>query len=97
MFSSPQGLSAKWWNIQHFQYHVKTNIYPKDPDIDLGPFLVIGDLQPVKVCSEILSIREMFQEVVLGKVYTFVLRTSGWRYWLQACVQSLSSSFKSRI
>ncbi|XP_043728405.1 fatty acid desaturase 2-like protein FADS2B [Cervus elaphus] len=43
-----KGLSAKWWNNQHFQHHVKTNIYLKDPDINLGPFLVIGDLQPVK-------------------------------------------------
>ena len=55
MFSSPQGLSAKWWNNRHFQHHVKTNIYPKDPDIDIGPLFVIGDLQPVKVCLEILS------------------------------------------
>ena len=80
MFSSPQGLSAKWWNNRHFQHHVKTNIYPKDPDIDIGPLFVIGDLQPVKVCLEILGTREMFQEVVLGKVYTFVLRRSGWRF-----------------
>ncbi|XP_055283958.1 fatty acid desaturase 2-like protein FADS2B isoform X2 [Moschus berezovskii] len=43
-----QGLSAKWWNSQHFPHHVKTNIYPKDPDIDVGPLFVIGDLQPVK-------------------------------------------------
>ncbi|KAM9767626.1 fatty acid desaturase 2-like protein FADS2B [Dama dama] len=43
-----QGLSAKWWNNRHFQHHVKTNIYPKDPDIDVGPLFVIGDLQPVK-------------------------------------------------
>ncbi|KAI4581172.1 hypothetical protein MJG53_010714 [Ovis ammon polii x Ovis aries] len=42
------GLSAKWWNNRHFQHHVKTNIYPKDPDIDTGPFFVIGDLQPVE-------------------------------------------------
>ncbi|KAB0370562.1 hypothetical protein FD755_016971 [Muntiacus reevesi] len=45
-----QGLSAKWWNNRHFKHHVKTNIYPKDPDIDVGPLFVIGDLQPVKVC-----------------------------------------------
>ncbi|XP_043772467.1 fatty acid desaturase 2-like protein FADS2B [Cervus elaphus] len=43
-----KGLSAKWWNMEHFQHHVKTNIYLKDPDINLEPFLVIGDLQPVK-------------------------------------------------
>ncbi|XP_055280106.1 fatty acid desaturase 2-like protein FADS2B isoform X2 [Moschus berezovskii] len=43
-----QGLSAKWWNNRHFQHHVKTNIYPKDPDIDVGPLFVIGELQPVK-------------------------------------------------
>ncbi|KAM9768566.1 fatty acid desaturase 2-like protein FADS2B [Dama dama] len=43
-----QGLSVKWWNNQHFQHHVKTNIYPKDPDINLNPFFVVGDLQPVK-------------------------------------------------
>ncbi|CAI9153619.1 unnamed protein product [Rangifer tarandus platyrhynchus] len=48
-----KGLSAKWWNNQHFQHHVKTNIYPKDPDVDLSPFLVIGDLQPVKYCKKI--------------------------------------------
>ncbi|XP_055280108.1 fatty acid desaturase 2-like protein FADS2B isoform X3 [Moschus berezovskii] len=43
-----KGLSAKWWNNRHFQHHVKTNIYPKDPDIDVGPLFVIGELQPVK-------------------------------------------------
>uniref|UniRef100_A0A8C6CFD5 Cytochrome b5 heme-binding domain-containing protein n=1 Tax=Moschus moschiferus TaxID=68415 RepID=A0A8C6CFD5_MOSMO len=43
-----EGLSAKWWNNRHFQHHVKTNIYPKDPDIDVGPLFVIGELQPVK-------------------------------------------------
>lgn len=96
MFSSPQGLSAKWWNYRHFQHHVKTNIYPKDPDIDAGPLFVLGDLQPVEVCLEILSTREMFQEVLLGKVYTFVLRRSGWRFCLQACFQSISS-FNSMI
>ncbi|KAI4537232.1 hypothetical protein MG293_012095 [Ovis ammon polii] len=42
------GLSAKWWNNRLSQHHVKTNIYPKDPDIKVGPFFVIGDLQPVK-------------------------------------------------
>ena len=77
MFSSPQGIRAKWWNTRHFQHRAKTNIYSKDPDIDLGPFLVIGDLQPVKVCLEILSTRKMFQEVVLGKVYTLVLGRTG--------------------
>ncbi|XP_040115292.1 fatty acid desaturase 2-like protein FADS2B isoform X2 [Oryx dammah] len=43
-----KGFSAKWWNNRHFQHHVKPNIYPKDPDIKVGPFFVIGDLQPVK-------------------------------------------------
>uniref|UniRef100_A0A4W2E7T9 Cytochrome b5 heme-binding domain-containing protein n=1 Tax=Bos indicus x Bos taurus TaxID=30522 RepID=A0A4W2E7T9_BOBOX len=66
-----KGFSAKWWNNRHSQHHVKTNIYPKDPDVVFGPFFVVGDLQPVKVCLQILSTREMFQEVVLGKVYTF--------------------------
>ncbi|KAI4581173.1 hypothetical protein MJG53_010715 [Ovis ammon polii x Ovis aries] len=42
------GLSPKWWNYRHFQHHVKTNIYPKDPDIDVGPLFVVGDLQPVE-------------------------------------------------
>nr|CAI9692382.1 unnamed protein product [Rangifer tarandus platyrhynchus] len=42
------GICAKWWNIRDTQHHVKTNIYSKDPDIDQSPFLVIGDLQPVK-------------------------------------------------
>ncbi|KAB0370564.1 hypothetical protein FD755_016973 [Muntiacus reevesi] len=44
-----KGLSVKWWNNRHFQHHVKTNIYPKDPDIDVGPFFVFGDLQPRNV------------------------------------------------
>ncbi|KAJ1075593.1 hypothetical protein K5549_015746 [Capra hircus] len=43
-----KGLSSKWWNHRHFQHHVKTNIYPKDPDIDTGPLFVTGDLQPVE-------------------------------------------------
>ncbi|KAK7796140.1 hypothetical protein U0070_007570, partial [Myodes glareolus] len=42
------GLSADWWNYRHFQHHVKPNIYPKDPDIDVGPLFLIGDTQPVK-------------------------------------------------
>ncbi|KAI4537236.1 hypothetical protein MG293_012099 [Ovis ammon polii] len=42
------GLSSKWWNNRHFQHHVKTNIYPKDPDIDIRPLFVIGDLQAVE-------------------------------------------------
>ncbi|XP_051040265.1 fatty acid desaturase 2-like protein FADS2B isoform X2 [Phodopus roborovskii] len=43
-----KGLSANWWNYRHFQHHVKPNIYPKDPDIDVGPLFLIGDTQPVK-------------------------------------------------
>nr|XP_019568967.1 PREDICTED: fatty acid desaturase 2-like protein FADS2P1 [Rhinolophus sinicus] len=43
-----KGLSTKWWNHRHFQHHIKPNIYPKDPDIDVGPLFLIGDLQPVK-------------------------------------------------
>ncbi|XP_045714285.1 fatty acid desaturase 2-like protein FADS2B [Phyllostomus hastatus] len=43
-----KGLSANWWNYRHFQHHVKPNIYPKDPDIDMGPLFLLGDLQPVK-------------------------------------------------
>ncbi|XP_021566903.1 fatty acid desaturase 2-like protein FADS2P1 [Carlito syrichta] len=43
-----KGLSANWWNNRHFQHHVKPNIYPKDPDIDVGPLFLLGDLQPVK-------------------------------------------------
>ncbi|KAI4581175.1 hypothetical protein MJG53_010717, partial [Ovis ammon polii x Ovis aries] len=49
------GLSAKWWNNWLSQHHVKTNIYPKDPDIKVGPFYVIGDLQPVKGPEEVRS------------------------------------------
>ncbi|XP_036282416.1 fatty acid desaturase 2-like protein FADS2B isoform X2 [Pipistrellus kuhlii] len=43
-----QGLSVKWWNHRHFQHHIKPNIYPKDPDIDVGPLFLVGDLQPLK-------------------------------------------------
>ncbi|KAH0508828.1 Fatty acid desaturase 2-like protein FADS2P1 [Microtus ochrogaster] len=43
-----KGISADWWNYRHFQHHVKPNIYPKDPDIDLGPLFLVGDTQPVK-------------------------------------------------
>ncbi|XP_072494720.1 fatty acid desaturase 2-like protein FADS2B [Notamacropus eugenii] len=43
-----KGMSAKWWNYRHFQHHAKPNIYPKDPDIDMGPFVVLGESQPVK-------------------------------------------------
>ncbi|XP_037694550.1 fatty acid desaturase 2-like protein FADS2B isoform X1 [Choloepus didactylus] len=43
-----KGLSADWWNYRHFQHHVKPNIYPKDPDIDMGPLFLLGDSQPVK-------------------------------------------------
>ncbi|XP_023561847.1 fatty acid desaturase 2-like protein FADS2P1 isoform X2 [Octodon degus] len=43
-----QGLSANWWNYRHSQHHVKPNIYPKDPDIDMGPLFLLGESQPVK-------------------------------------------------
>lgn len=43
-----KGLSADWWNYRHFQHHVKPNIYPKDPDIDVGPLFLVGDTQPIK-------------------------------------------------
>ncbi|ELK35813.1 Fatty acid desaturase 2-like protein [Myotis davidii] len=43
-----KGLSVKWWNHRHFQHHTKPNIYPKDPDIDVGPLFLVGDLQPIK-------------------------------------------------
>ncbi|KAK1335789.1 hypothetical protein QTO34_003584 [Cnephaeus nilssonii] len=43
-----KGLSVKWWNHRHFQHHIKPNIYPKDPDIDVGPLFLVGDLQPIK-------------------------------------------------
>ncbi|XP_057583555.1 fatty acid desaturase 2-like protein FADS2B isoform X2 [Hippopotamus amphibius kiboko] len=43
-----KGLSTNWWNYRHFQHHVKPNIYPKDPDIDMGPLFVLGDSQPIK-------------------------------------------------
>ncbi|KAF5914106.1 hypothetical protein HPG69_010266 [Diceros bicornis minor] len=43
-----QDLPRNWWNYGHFQHHAKMNIYPKDPDIYMGPILLVGDLQPVK-------------------------------------------------
>ncbi|KAM7085280.1 fatty acid desaturase 2-like protein FADS2B isoform 1-T1 [Molossus nigricans] len=43
-----KGMSVNWWNHRHFQHHTKPNIYPKDPDIDVGPLFLIGDLQPIK-------------------------------------------------
>ncbi|XP_012499341.1 PREDICTED: fatty acid desaturase 2-like protein FADS2P1 [Propithecus coquereli] len=43
-----KGLSGNWWNDRHSQHHVKTNVYPKDPDINMGPLFLLGDLQPVK-------------------------------------------------
>uniref|UniRef100_A0A673TZM2 Cytochrome b5 heme-binding domain-containing protein n=2 Tax=Suricata suricatta TaxID=37032 RepID=A0A673TZM2_SURSU len=48
MMSHFKGLSTKWWNYRHSQHHVKTNIYPKDPDIDMGALFLLGELQPVK-------------------------------------------------
>uniref|UniRef100_H0XY22 Cytochrome b5 heme-binding domain-containing protein n=1 Tax=Otolemur garnettii TaxID=30611 RepID=H0XY22_OTOGA len=45
---SLKGLSQNWWNNRHSQHHVKTNIYPKDPDINMGPLFLLGDSQPVK-------------------------------------------------
>uniref|UniRef100_A0A673UB57 Cytochrome b5 heme-binding domain-containing protein n=1 Tax=Suricata suricatta TaxID=37032 RepID=A0A673UB57_SURSU len=55
MMSHFKGLSTKWWNYRHSQHHVKTNIYPKDPDIDMGALFLLGELQPVKVCLELLK------------------------------------------
>ncbi|XP_058544987.1 fatty acid desaturase 2-like protein FADS2B [Neofelis nebulosa] len=48
MMSHCKGLSTSWWNHRHFQHHVKTNIHPKDPDIDMGALFLLGELQPVK-------------------------------------------------
>ncbi|XP_012602097.1 fatty acid desaturase 2-like protein FADS2B [Microcebus murinus] len=43
-----KGLSGKWWNYAHFQHHVKTNVCPKDPDVNMAPLFLLGDLQPVQ-------------------------------------------------
>ncbi|XP_043772783.1 fatty acid desaturase 2-like protein FADS2B [Cervus elaphus] len=48
VMSHLKGLSTKWWNNRHFQHHVKTNIDTKDPDIDVGPLFIVGDLTPVE-------------------------------------------------
>ncbi|XP_043437069.1 fatty acid desaturase 2-like protein FADS2B isoform X2 [Prionailurus bengalensis] len=48
MMSHLKGLSTCWWNHRHFQHHVKTNIYPKDPDINTGPLHVNGYLKPAQ-------------------------------------------------
>ncbi|KAM7236224.1 hypothetical protein CapIbe_013410 [Capra ibex] len=56
-----KGFSSKWWNHRHFQHHVKTNIYPKDPDIDTGPLFVTWRLTTCRVWQEqnqILRLRE---------------------------------------
>ncbi|CAO2596653.1 Fatty acid desaturase 2-like protein FADS2B [Lemmus lemmus] len=65
IFCHFKGLSADWWNYRHFQHHVKPNIYPKDPDVDVGPLFLIGDTQPVKVHLVTISLRKMFLEVIL--------------------------------
>uniref|UniRef100_A0A6I8N6K3 Cytochrome b5 heme-binding domain-containing protein n=1 Tax=Ornithorhynchus anatinus TaxID=9258 RepID=A0A6I8N6K3_ORNAN len=44
-----KGMSPNWWNHRHFQHHAKPNIYPKDPDIDMGPLFLLGEAQPIKV------------------------------------------------
>uniref|UniRef100_A0A6I8P4K5 Cytochrome b5 heme-binding domain-containing protein n=1 Tax=Ornithorhynchus anatinus TaxID=9258 RepID=A0A6I8P4K5_ORNAN len=43
-----KGMSPNWWNHRHFQHHAKPNIYPKDPDIDMGPLFLLGEAQPIK-------------------------------------------------
>ncbi|XP_007519623.2 fatty acid desaturase 2-like protein FADS2B isoform X1 [Erinaceus europaeus] len=48
VMSNFKGLSVDWWNHRHFQHHVKTNIYPKDPDTDVGPLFLLGKTHPVK-------------------------------------------------
>ncbi|XP_025783944.1 fatty acid desaturase 2-like protein FADS2P1 [Puma concolor] len=48
VMSHLKGLSTCWWNHRHFQHHVKTNIYPKDPDINTGPLFVNGYLKPAQ-------------------------------------------------
>uniref|UniRef100_A0A452EH10 Cytochrome b5 heme-binding domain-containing protein n=1 Tax=Capra hircus TaxID=9925 RepID=A0A452EH10_CAPHI len=61
--------NADWkWSNRRWQDSPNT-IYPKDPDIKVGPFFVIGDLQPVKVCLQILSTREMFQELNFQAIF----------------------------
>uniref|UniRef100_A0A9L0J097 Cytochrome b5 heme-binding domain-containing protein n=1 Tax=Equus asinus TaxID=9793 RepID=A0A9L0J097_EQUAS len=78
-----KAMSRNWWNSGHWQHHVKTNIYHKDPDVNLLPLFLVGDLQPVEVHLEIMGTREMSLEVVLGKVFSLALETSSWKFQLQ--------------
>ncbi|CAO2596650.1 Fatty acid desaturase 2-like protein FADS2B, partial [Lemmus lemmus] len=68
ILSSPQGLSADWWNYRHFQHHVKPNIYPKDPDVDVGPLFLIGDTQPVKVHLVTVSHCSFIRQISFGSL-----------------------------
>uniref|UniRef100_A0A8D3C9L9 acyl-CoA (8-3)-desaturase n=1 Tax=Scophthalmus maximus TaxID=52904 RepID=A0A8D3C9L9_SCOMX len=43
-----KGASANWWNHRHFQHHAKTNIFRKDPDVNMLNIFVIGATQPVE-------------------------------------------------
>nr|XP_001496835.3 fatty acid desaturase 2-like protein FADS2P1 isoform X1 [Equus caballus] len=43
-----KAMSRNWWNSGHWQHHVKTNIYHKDPDVNLLPLFLVGDLQAVE-------------------------------------------------
>ncbi|XP_014648318.1 PREDICTED: fatty acid desaturase 2-like protein FADS2P1 [Ceratotherium simum simum] len=44
-----KGMSRNLWNHEHFQHHVKPNIDSKDPDVDLSPLFLLGDVQPVEI------------------------------------------------
>uniref|UniRef100_A0A8D3D9Y1 acyl-CoA (8-3)-desaturase n=1 Tax=Scophthalmus maximus TaxID=52904 RepID=A0A8D3D9Y1_SCOMX len=50
-----KGASANWWNHRHFQHHAKTNIFRKDPDVNMLNIFVIGATQPVEASSTMMS------------------------------------------
>uniref|UniRef100_A0A8C8YTY5 Cytochrome b5 heme-binding domain-containing protein n=1 Tax=Prolemur simus TaxID=1328070 RepID=A0A8C8YTY5_PROSS len=79
-----KGLSGNWWNYRHFQHHVKTNIYPKDPDINMGPLFLLGDLQPVKVHLEMLAAEKCSWKWFLQRL-TFGLTLAGSKEEMKLC------------
>ncbi len=44
-----KGASGEWWRYMHNQHHAKPNVIGKDPDVNIDPVFLLGDIQPIRV------------------------------------------------
>jgi fatty acid desaturase len=44
-----KGASGEWWRFMHNQHHAKPNVIGKDPDVNVDPVFLVGDILPIRV------------------------------------------------